>query len=355
MQDYSLIPTPIDQRWREIRIRYLPYLAFALSAIIVGVLWRQTVSPATLTGLVEPIRASVNSPIAGAIMELNVKRFEMVKAGMTIATLRPVDAGPDLDFMRSQLEIMRSRTEPLADMRRSRLDYQTLRLSWLEQKVDLATAKINLQFAETDLGRAEKLLESNSITGKSFDGRLQQKEAYEVEVTERSKLVTDLGKELEELGPPGQGSTDASDPVEQLIRSQEEKLRSIEKNLGLVILTAPMDGMILSVLRREGENVNAGEPIIQIGATHSERIVGYLRQPFPLEPQAGMAVEIRTRTNARETSMAQITRVGAEFELIINASLHPSLLPESGLPIEVTLPPGLKVRPGEVVDLTIRP
>ena len=116
-----------------------------------------------------------------------------------------------------------------------------------------------------------------------------------------------------------------------------------------------MDGMIVSVLHHEGENVKEGEPLVLISATQPKNIIGYLRQPLPLEPKVGQEVEVRTHGRLRQHGMAMITQVGAQYEAITNPMLHPATTPEVGLPVQISLPTNLKLRPGEMVSLVIKP
>ena len=355
--DHAPIPIPLSHRWRDFRIRFVPFLIFAITLVVIGTLWRQAVAPASLTGQVEPIKASVSSPLAGAIVELTVDRFQSVKAGTLIARVRPGDPRESLDLMRSQLDLLRTSTDPQAAQRREAVDYQKLRLSWLQQKVDLSTAQIKLQFAGVELERATKLYGQKAITEKAYDLTLKQKQAVESQVEERGKLVADLEKALEALrvaGPvAGQGAD--SDAFQKTLRAQDAQMRQIEENLQGLALTAPIDGMVTSIVHWTGENVPAGEPIVVLTATHSDRIVGYLREPFPLDPQVGMEVDVQTRTSRRINGRGLVTHLGVEFEPITNPALHPAASPEVGLAIEVSLPPGLPLRPGELVSLVIRP
>jgi hypothetical protein len=112
--------------------------------------------------------------------------------------------------------------------------------------------------------------------------------------------------------------------------------------------------------RRSGENVTSGEPILQISATHSERIIGFLRQPLPLEPKPGMEVEVRTRTFVRRIGMARVAQVGELLEPISPTLLAAMRLPvtaiptDMGLRVHISPPQGLSLLPGEQVDLIIR-
>jgi hypothetical protein len=80
-----------------------------------------------------------------------------------------------------------------------------------------------------------------------------------------------------------------------------------------------------------------------------------MRQPLGPIPTTNDTVQVRTRSQRRQVASAQILKVGTQLEPI-----NPALLStdgtrvEVGLPILVSLPPGLRLMPGEFVDLSIR-
>ncbi|MEW6160854.1 MAG: hypothetical protein AB1813_25780, partial [Verrucomicrobiota bacterium] len=154
-----------------------------------------------------------------------------------------------------------------------------------------------------------------------------------------------------------QSTAPASNAFLDRLQALEEKVASAETRFASIPLTAPIDGMVTMVFKQPGENVLGGEPIVMISGAESERIVGYLRQPFPIEPEVGMPVEVTTRSSRRLTGLARISQVGAQLEPITNsvAMVRPGMLVDMGLPIEITLPREFKVRPGELVDLIVRP
>jgi multidrug resistance efflux pump len=106
---------------------------------------------------------------------------------------------------------------------------------------------------------------------------------------------------------------------------------------------------------RLGEAINAGDAIMTVSATNSTRIIGYLRQPIYREPAVGMEVEVRVRKLSQQKGLGRILSVGSQLQSINDALLPPTKLDvtERGLPILVSLPPELKVHPGEFVDLRI--
>ena len=118
-----------------------------------------------------------------------------------------------------------------------------------------------------------------------------------------------------------------------------------------------MDGMVVKIYHRSGETIVAGDPIITLTAPRPQRIIGYLRQPLPFEPKVGDAVKIYTRRPHRQVATTKILQVGAQMELV-TAPMRLrgfSTAMERGLPVLLSLPPGLEVHPGELVDLMVNP
>jgi hypothetical protein len=115
--------------------------------------------------------------------------------------------------------------------------------------------------------------------------------------------------------------------------------------------------MVNVIYHRSGEAVTAGEPIVAIATYNSVRIIGYLRPPIYDEPKLGTRVEVRTRGPRRQVGSANVVEIGAQLEPVAPALVGAFKVAnvELGLPISISLPPNLKIRPGEVVDLTLLP
>ena len=166
---------------------------------------------------------------------------------------------------------------------------------------------------------------------------------------ERIKYIADFEKNIKELDP---SPSPATDPIEIAI---EKKIKETEELLKPIILKAPIDGIVSMIKLRPGATVIKGTPILTVSVPNSERIVGYIRQPINNLPTTNDTVLVRPRTQRRQVAPAQILRVGTSLETI-----NPALLSadakrmEVGLPILVSIPAGLRLSPGEYVDLTIQ-
>ncbi len=186
-------------------------------------------------------------------------------------------------------------------------------------------------------------------------------------------LLTVVGLWRKYLSPatlPGEveaAETGASSPQTGVIT--EIKARLFEKvalaqELGRVVvadpknpspITSTIEGNVTRIHHSAGDKVNAGDTIFTVTAARPDRITAFLRQPLRNEPVEGQPVLVRPRTHAAP-ARAEILRVGSQL-----APIRESLLPsarmhaELGLPIVVSIPPELKLFPGEIVDLTLLP
>lgn len=356
------VPIPMSQRLRDMRTRVVPALVFGAAVLVTVMLWRDAITPAMLVGEVKTVRSTVNSPVPALLHRLTAQRLQPVKAGDVLAELVPSDPRQALDLLQNELSLLRaeaSATESAQDIaasrRREALDYERLKLDWMAEKVALVVAQSEAKRAAMDLELAQGLVNAPAGSQRYTQEAQLAREKADAEVAARQALVDSLGQRMEELSvSPADKSKPADDRWQKAVQSLEQRLASVEKNHGVIVLRAPIDGMVTEVLRRTGENVTQGEPLVVVTATQPESIVGYLRQPLPVEPVVGQQVEVRTQGRERLKGMALVTRVGAHFEPIINPALHPATTPEVGLPVEISLPPNLRLRPGELVGLLIK-
>lgn len=351
------IPTPLSLRWREFRVRALPVLFFVFALGSVCMIWQHNLTAPMLVGAVEVRSAAVAVPYAGKILQLNVDNFETVTQGQPVAVLVPSDPRVALDVIQSELDILQAKLDPHLTQQRNQTDYEQLRMDLLLQRVDLATTRVNYELAQSELVRTQELHNMKLVSDDLYDIAAKTAEALAVEVSERSNLVVEaeLGiKSLEILGEPEQES-DLMKPLMATLQIEENKLTEAAAASEPVTLVAPMNGTV-SLLHQSGENLVEGESLLTVTATQPEKIISYLRQPMPFEPKAGMQVEVRTRALPSQMTLARIINIGSHFENITNALAITKINTpyDLGLPVEINVPAGLKVRPGELVDLTVR-
>ena len=354
------IPIPLRERWRDARTRALPVIVFGGALVAIAVLWQGHVAAPTMVGQTEAVLANVSSPKSGMLAGLAVTRFQKVRAGDALGHVFVADPKlleASLAVIRSELDLLRANLQPIVAQQRNAVDYAQLRLDWMRQRAELAAAQVNLQLAESEYRRTEELFRSKIVSESALDMAKAGWGALQRQVEELRRLVAEGEQSFSNLQPGSAPNISriSDEPMRAAIAVQEARLRQTEAELSPLLLRAPLDGVVAAVYHRSGEAVIAGQPVVTIASTDSVRIVGYLRAPFQAEPKPGDRVQVRTRNARRETGVAQIVGVGAQLEPLPAALQSPFRLmgAELALPLDISLPPGLKICPGELVDLTL--
>jgi multidrug resistance efflux pump len=373
MEALPPIPTPVSQRWREFRIQVLPFVVFLFTVLAIAVLWRNFVQPVGIVGQVETNSAAIIATTEGLLTELLVDRFDVVAKDQPLGQVVTVDRDlhqASLNVIAEDLKLMQARME--LDRQRNMDSLARMRLDLLVEQVAIAQARVRFTQAETEFQRANRLLQDKLISeglpatagggpGNFDPGRFsfgydvakRDRDALHAELVTRSNLIVQIEKNIQQMEAAGMGSLPPTDPIiEADIRAQQEQLRLLEKP---TILKAPMDGIVSMIWKRPGEKVVRGDLIATISAPVSDRVIGYLRQPLGTLPTTNDSVVVRTRAARRQVASGQILRIGAQMELINPLLLSPDATrQELGLPILIGLPPGLRLVPGEQVDLSIQ-
>ena len=351
------IRTPIAQRLRYLRMRLVPPVVFGGAMLLVFMLWRDNVAP-SMIGQAESVISTVSSHEPGVLAELNVHRFEKVRAGQVIGKV--LIANPKMleaasAVARAEANATLSDPQIYFPERRYTVDYSQLRIDLTRQRADLARSRAELEYAESELRRDEVLVEQQILATNLYELAKATRDSLRQEIEELTRLVADGEAAIASLQ-----NTNAAPAANSFqsgaITLQNAQVQLAEAEYAPIILTAPIDGMIMSVSNNVGESVTPGMPIVTIAGMSTTRIVGYLRPPLNLEPRPGMRVEVRTRGFHRDSGPGIITEIGAQFEalpLALQSSMKLAGM-EMGLPVEISLPPNLNVRPGEIVDISIK-
>jgi HlyD family secretion protein len=358
MKPSPAIAIPLAQRWRDARMRLVPLLVFGAALVGVAALWKDHVAAPTMVGQAEPVLANVCCQKPGVLAQLEVTRFQQVKAGDAVGQLMVADPrilDSSLAVIRAEIELLRVNMEPIAAQQHNAMDYNRVRLEWMRQRADLASARVNLQLTEAELRRTEALFNEKVTSQQKLDEAKAARDALLQQVEELSGLVAEGEQNFKDLQLTNAGSIAkiSDSPLRAAIAVQESKLRLTEAELSPITLRAPIDGIVTALYHHPGEAVTAGQPIMALATLHAVRIVGYLHSPLPEEPKPGTRVEVRTRGWHREVGSARVVAVGTQLEPIPPTLLGPLKLAnvEQGLPLDISLPATLRIRPGELVDL----
>jgi len=351
------IPTPFSTIWREVRIKVIPLFVFVGVGVACYYLWGQMGRGSSVPGVGEGVRSMVASPYVGILQQVYVEPFQWVEQGQPLARIAPVDPQAKLDLLQSELQLTRIRLEP-SQSDQNAVSYERLRFDWLRLKQELAMARVNLKIADGTAGRYENLVKDNLVSREVYEISVGARELYEAEISTKSEAIAEIEgrmKELRGLGEPQSPGTNQN--TIELIARLESRLAAAETNWSPITLVAPISGMVQVIYRHSAEYVVEGEPLMSISSARSDRVIAYLRQPYPLDPEIGMEAEILTRTRKPKRFTSKISEIGAQIETITNslAFIKQGSMVDEGLPVVFLVPMDAHIRPGEIVDVILRP
>jgi multidrug resistance efflux pump len=363
-QDFTPIPTPPAQRWRQLRLVYLPWAVFLLGALLVAWMWQDAVAPATMVAEAETLAADVRAPQAGIVAALKVQLNQPVRAGEVIgqvAAANPRLLDSTLAVIRAEIALVATTMAGATDQQRVAMEFERIQLDWMGHRIDRVALQGKLQQAVADLARAEPLHKAGLISDEAYETLRITRASLENQIAETTQLVSRLENVFRQrnAADPQVTAINGDPSLKAAIAVQEAKLRLAEAQLAPLPLVAPIDGVVSLVSRQVGEGVQSGDAVLRVIATKPARLTGYLRQPLPFQPKLGMVAEIRTRRSPSVIASSKITQIAAGLEplpLTLHAAMNlPASVPtESALRIELALPSGLALLPGEHVDVVVK-
>lgn len=354
------IPIPQRERWREVRITYLPVITFSLVVLAIAWMWIRYVHPPNVVGEVEAVRANIISILPGTLQELKVGLFQKVTNGQELAVFavtEPDVLQAELAAIEADLKLMKARMG--LDIVRNANSYETMRLEILSEKVELAAAQAQLHLAELEFKRAEELFNAQPqklISAEMYDIAKATRDALLVTVSGRTAFLAEKERTLPTLDPRQHPLDEES--ITAAIQAQQDRMEQLLKP---VVLKSPITGFVSAITNRPGERVTAGRPILVVSGHAADFILGWVRQPVRTKPAVGDAVAVRTSRSGGRVFNAVVTEVGEQLEPISPAALPrnglmtPGNFVEVGLPFRIKVPEGADLVPGEMVELTVKP
>lgn len=351
------IPVPAHVRWREFRLKSLPPLILSLVVCLIGWLWHDLTGQVGFLGVAEGTRTVVTSLQPGVISALKAQPFDRVNSGEPVVEIRPFDPRLAMDALSSDLQMARLEWQTTAGdelgFNADRIQLEIHRL-----RTERAVAQINLERSENEVRRNKPLFAEKLVTEEVYDLALKTRDLHRAEIETKDQALRALEARLGEIQAQVKDSTSTEvDQKRDRLARLHRGLNSVTNLLAPKSLVAPIAGLIAAVYRQPGENVAAGEPLLLINSEWSPRVIGYLRQPYPTQPELGQKVKVTTQERRPREVIGTLVQIGAQLESITNAlALIPQgKLIDTGLPLVVDLPAASGIRPGEVVTLALLP
>ncbi len=381
MAQSDRIPIPISRRLQRLCQLVLPPIGFTLTLWVTLWLWKSESSQGHLLGEVEAVQVEVAVPVAGVLADMphgQWSLFDAVSDGEIIARLddAPIKAALfTLDQERTQLaaQVSAAEQEYLLGERtlqqgrqqefiRLTLEYERLRLDVLDRRTQIAVDQVDLAKRDIVIGFNDRLRHTGVIPEVELieverlrdivRERVQQttrslRESTDQALRARRRLDSLANIDVPEL-------TSLLAPLRAAVLVQQARIRELELQLQGLAIRAPMSGIVMEVLRRPGQSVQPGDPVLRLAADHGRYVVSFVRQEMNWRPTEGAMVTMRERRPDGRSANAVVQRIGPQVVPVPAHQLRTQGTPEWGLPVQFALPAELDLAPGELVDVHIR-
>jgi HlyD family secretion protein len=278
------------------------------------------VIPVTATGMVEPARLiEIKSKASGQVARIHVVEGQMVKAGDLLVTLDPIDETRNVEVTRASLDRAESAKEK-AEITLANYRADLPRLTRLAQ-ARLDETEAGLADAEYRYNRTKEYLEKDVA---SESEEVYAKTAYQTAKARRDAARVEIERARNNEDILIRGGQEDVNQAAAAMRESQKRLDEAQTRLDETKVEAKSDGMVYSILVREGEMIQSGTISLMGGtalmfladtsamfvmAQVDEADIGSIRGIAPEYARPG-----RTQKLAEEVYRQKAQEVVAEFQ-----------------------------------------
>jgi multidrug resistance efflux pump len=371
----------------------LPILVWLAAVTVVALLFYKSSEKFEVAGIAQGEISQVCAPVNGRLKAVYVSLFENVTKGQVVAALEDelikakiATVAASAEHLRAQVlptkqqllaDIARSELNRSEEQRRFAIDVESARLDILGFKAQIAADRITLESRLADLKISEDLLAKNVIaqfefdkTKALYDSLAKKVEETEAQLAKAEEQLKDVQKRAdifvaEKVEHP---SVDAAlDAVRKEIVVQERLMDELSVQQKDLVMTAPIDGVVIQILARgneaatrrpgegaihkPGEEVQAGQPILSIAQGKPKEIMAYANERQINQIKVGARIELIKKIARPQIAKTEVTYVGPVVEqLPARLWMNPNV-PQYGLPFLVRVPDDMALTSGEIVGI----
>ncbi len=376
--------------WRR---RFLPVFVWLVAAAaVVGLLNRRTKQFEVL-GIARSQTCSVAGTLAGRVKSIPVRLFDNVQEGQILVILddelinaQIATTMTEIQRLISELiptqdqlsaEAAQRETDWIAAQRRFSVDVEQCKVRILEMRTILETDGIILEELALEVRIVRELVEKNALAPYELQKTKIQYNTLAKKIEENQRLLNQCELDLQNtenrrreftLHQPVHLSIDrALEPIYKAIEVQQQLIEELLVQRRQMILRSPIDGVVVQIrasadqadsgrpgeanLRRPGEVVMPGQPILTIAEPRPSEIIAYATEEQAGQIRTGSIVELTKNSQPRQITQSEITYIGPTVEeMPIRLWLNPNLR-QWGRPFLVKVPPEMELTPGELVGI----
>ena len=141
-------------------------------------------------------------------------------------------------------------------------------------------------------------------------------------------------------------------PIRKAILVQEKRIAELIKQRGIIVLTAPFDGIVNTLSCKPGQTVVRGDAIMTIVRPTPESITAWIPQKNIGKFAQNMKVKVVSLNTPRRSFVSQIANMSPSLELIPQQLWRNPTIPEWGRSIQVPIQPSFACLHNDIARIT---
>jgi multidrug resistance efflux pump len=141
-------------------------------------------------------------------------------------------------------------------------------------------------------------------------------------------------------------------PLELRIVRQHEYLRLLRKRLEKMVLRAPSDAHVATLVARQGNVLTPGDPVMIMVEAGPRQVIAYVEEDRGYALSVGQQAVIRRRDRAADRVEGTLTAIAGTVSQLPARFWPAPNRPRWGREVFITVGPGPNLDPGEAVDIT---
>lgn len=368
----------------------LPVFVWLCAVGIVVLLFQQQSAQVELEGIAFSYEQIINTTETGYLRSVPVQLYQQVKKGDTLAIIKEntvareeyIDAllqaqkqtaEAELEQLKAELAAAEDRlyienfdrsSDITALERRLAVDLERARLEILEIKAALEPDRLALKDLQVEIEITRRLLDEHATEEYELQKIQTQYEIVRERVEQTEELLAQAQKsyeaaqlrkdEFDQSIPVAPRLSDTElTPIRKAILVQEKRIQEIIKQRGIIVLTAPFDGIVNTLNYKSGQTVVRGDPIMTIVKPAAESITAWIPQKDMDKLDLNMKVKVVSMNPPYQTFASQVSNIGPVLELIPQRLWRDPAIPEWGRSVQISIQPNFKCIHNEIVGIRL--
>ena len=254
--------------------------------------------------------------------------------------------------------------ERARELRRFRNDAEELAQERREIAATLGENRVELAGVEARLRRAKQLATEGFRSKAELEAVQVEHDRRAQRVREQASILRGVDERLRAARERERSYAAASEagrtlgvelaPLEAQLEGQKHRVAELQDELARQVIRAPIAARVVTISKRRGEVVQAGEAIVELLSSIVDEVVLWVppseRDRFSL----GTAVELRRRGVAGAAVIqGSVQSVGARVELEAERLRLWNAAPRWGVPVTIAVPRSSAAVDGEAFDIRL--